>query len=41
VAISEISSEAAVTEDPADQEPVPVLSIVIPATMNYRRLGAF
>jgi glycosyltransferase involved in cell wall biosynthesis len=38
-AMNEISSDPAVTEDPADWEPVPVLSIVIPVYNEIRTIG--
>jgi hypothetical protein len=38
-AINEISSDAAVTEDPADREPVPVLSIVISVYNELKTIG--
>jgi len=38
-AMNEISSDPAVSEDPADWEPVPVLSIVIPVYNEIRTIG--
>ena len=38
-AMNEISSDAAVTEDPADREPVPVLSIVISVYNELQTIG--
>jgi glycosyltransferase involved in cell wall biosynthesis len=38
-AMSEISSDAAVTEDPADWQPAPVLSIIIPVYNELQTIG--